>query len=80
VALQGGRIALNEKAGKLSSDQAQQLFSRDVDLYKQIAADQQANGGSLTASEAQGFQQFRNDLSQLIYQAAHPSSSPSGGQ
>ena len=80
VALQGGRIALNEKAGDLTSDQTRQLSSQVTNLYKQIATDQQANGGTLTASEAQAFQQSQNELSEQIYDMAHGVSSPYAGQ
>lgn len=70
-AVEAGRIALNEKAGNLSSDQAKQLSSQLAAIHKQIVADEQANGGSLSPADAQAINQLQRQLSQQIYQAAH---------
>jgi hypothetical protein len=80
VALQGGRSALNEKAGSLTSDQAQQLYSQVTNIYKQVVADQKANGGSLTTSEAPAMQQSQNQLSEEIYDMAHGVTAAPAGQ
>ena len=71
-ALQAGRIALNEKAGNLSSDQAQQLGSQLGAIQQQIATDEQANGGTLSSTGAQAINQLQNQLSQQIHETAHP--------
>jgi hypothetical protein len=75
-AVQAGRIALNQTAGNLSSDQADQLYSQAGVIRQQIATDQQANGGSLSAADATAINQAQNQLSQQIYDTAHNASSP----
>jgi hypothetical protein len=50
--VEAGRIALDQKAGKINSSQAQQLTSQLGAINPQIQAGQQANGGSLTPSAA----------------------------
>jgi predicted transcriptional regulator len=72
-AVEAGRIVLNEKAGNLTGDQAKQLGSQLATIQQQIAADTQANGGSLSATDAQAINQLQNQLSQQIYEAAHGS-------
>jgi hypothetical protein len=72
--LQAGRIALNEQAGNLTRTQAQQLASQLSATQQQIAAHEQANGGSLSPADAQAINQLQNQASQQIYQAAHPGS------
>ena len=71
-ALEAGRIVLNEKAGNLSSDQAQQLGSQLGTIQQQIATDEQANGGTLSPAAAQAINQLQNQLSQQIQETAHP--------
>jgi hypothetical protein len=75
-AVQAGRIVLNQKAGNLSTDQAQQLSSQLGAIHQQIATDDQANGGTLSATDAQAINQMQNQLSQQIYQTAHPGVTP----
>jgi len=75
-ALQAGRIALNETAGNLSSAQATQLTSQLVTIQQQIASDEQANGGTLSAADAKAINQAQNQLSQQIYDTAHSASTP----
>jgi hypothetical protein len=72
-AAEAGRIALNEKAGSLSADQAKQLGTQLGTIQQQIATDEQANGGSLSPADAQAINQLQNQLSQQIYVAAHGS-------
>ena len=71
-ALEAGRIALNEKAGNLSSGQAQQLGSELGTIQRQVATDEQANGGTLSSTGAQAINQLQNQLSQQIHETAHP--------
>ena len=71
-ALEAGRIVLNEKAGNLSSDQAQQLGSQLGTIQQQIATDEQANGGTLSPAAAQAINQLQNQLSQQIQETTHP--------
>jgi hypothetical protein len=75
-ALQAGRIVLDEKAGKLSSAQAQQLGFELAATQQQIAADKQANGGSLSPPDAQAINQLQNQVSRQIYEAAHGGAAP----
>jgi|ERR1700722_3869369 len=72
-AVQAGRIALNETAGNLSSDQANQLYAKAGMIRQQIATDEQANGGSLSAADAKAINQAQNQLSRQIYDTAHSS-------
>ncbi len=74
--LQSGRIALNEKAGNLSSAQAQQLSSQLGAIHQQIVTDEQANGGALSPADAQAINQQQTQLSQQIYTDAHGGTSP----
>ena len=75
-ALEAGRIVLNEKAGNLSGDQATQLGSQLGTIQQQIATDKQANGGSLSTTDAQAINQLQNQFSQQIYEAAHGGVTP----
>jgi hypothetical protein len=75
-AVAAGRIVLNEKAGNLSGDQAQQLGSQLGTIQKQIATDEQANGGTLSATDAQAINQLQNQFSQQIYDMAHSVTTP----
>ncbi len=77
--IQTGRIALNVKAGNITSSQASQLYSQVSVLQKQIAADKAANGGSLNASDVQSLEQTATQTSQQIYSAAHDGATPSSG-
>jgi len=71
-ALEAGRVALNEKAGNLNSDQAQQLGAQLGAIQQQIAGDEQANGGTLSQTGAQAINQLQNQFSQQIRETAHP--------
>jgi len=75
-AVQAGRIALNETAGNLSSDQASQLNSQLSTIQQQIVSDKQANGGSLSAADASAINRTQSQLSRQIYDAAHNAASP----
>ncbi|HLY19150.1 MAG TPA: hypothetical protein VKR61_18105 [Bryobacteraceae bacterium] len=74
-----GRIAANEKAGNLSSDEAGQLYSQVSSVHSQIVSDEQANGGTLSAADAQAIQQLQTSLSQSVYTQAHGGTSPPPG-
>lgn len=73
-ALQAGRIALNETAGNLTSDQANQLYSQLGAIHQQIVTDKQSDGGSLNAADAKAIHQSLNQLSRQIHDTAHPNS------
>jgi hypothetical protein len=66
-----GRVALNEQAGNITSGQAGQLNGQTSSIQTQIAADKQANGGTLSSSDAQAIQQLQNQLSETVYSDAH---------
>ena len=78
--LQAGRIALDEKAGLLTSDQATSLYSQVASTQPQIATDKTAGGGTLNAGDAQSIQQLQDQTSQLIYSDAHNGASYSDSQ
>ncbi|MGD0361472.1 MAG: hypothetical protein ABSC93_11410 [Bryobacteraceae bacterium] len=74
--LEAGRIVLNEKAGHLSSGQATQLGAELSGIQQQIAGDEQANGGTLSPTDAQAINQLQSQLSQQIYNTAHSVATP----
>lgn len=74
--LQTGRIALNEKAGNITSDQATQLYSQIAANQKQLAADKAADGGTLNAADAQSIETAQTVSGQQIYTAAHNGAPP----
>jgi len=69
--LLAGRIETNEKAGNLTTSQAQALKQQQAQIDREIAADQQANGGSLTPEQARQINQLQNQASKQIYEAVH---------
>jgi hypothetical protein len=71
-----GRVALAEGDGAVTSDQAQQLYSQASSIHNQIVADKQADGGTLSSTDAQAIQQSQNQLSQTIYGDAHNGAAP----
>jgi hypothetical protein len=73
---EAGRIALNQGAGKLTSDQATQLYQQVSTITAQIAADKQANGGTLSAADKQAIKQSEIQLSTAIYSDAHNGATP----
>ncbi len=73
AAMQAGRIELNEQAGNLNASQTQQLMSQQTTIDQLIGSNNQANGGTLTQSEAQQINQLQNQASRQIYETAHPS-------
>jgi len=75
-ALEAGRIALYEKAGNLSSDQAQQMYSQLGAILQKIVADEQANGGSLSPADARAINHLQNQLSRQIHVTAHDTTLP----
>ncbi|MFN7996281.1 MAG: hypothetical protein U0Q18_21900 [Bryobacteraceae bacterium] len=75
-AMETGRIALNVQAGNLTSDQATQLYQQVATIHSQIAADKQANGGALSATDAQAINQLQSQLSATIYSDAHNGTAP----
>ena len=66
-----GRVAANAQAGNVSSDQAQQLYGQISSIHSQIVADEQADGGTLSATEAQAIRQAQDQVSQSIYNDAN---------
>ncbi len=74
--VEAGRIMLNEKAGHLSGGQATQLGSELSGIQQQIASDEQANGGTLSPTDAQAINQLQSQLSQQIYNTAHSVATP----
>jgi hypothetical protein len=66
-----GRVAADAQSGSLTSDQAQQLYSQISTIHTQIVADRQADGGTLSPTDAQAIQQSQSQLSQTVYGDAH---------
>jgi len=71
-----GRVALNVAAGNLTSDQATQLYQQIASIQSQIAADKQADGGTLSINDAQTIAQLQSQLSGTIYTDAHNGAAP----
>jgi hypothetical protein len=69
--LQLGRVAYQEQAGKLTSDQAAQLDTEIQQTQATIKTDAQANAGALTAADLQSVAQLQNATSSQIYSQAH---------
>ncbi len=69
--IQVGRIALNEKAGNLTSAQASQLYAQVAATQNLIKTDQAANGGSLNAADLESIRKAQDATGQQIYSAAH---------
>lgn len=74
-----GRVTLDEHAGNLSGDQAQQLYGQISAIHSQIVADRQADGGTLTPADAQAIQQSQSQLGQTVYSDAHGGAAPPAG-
>jgi hypothetical protein len=73
---EAGRIALNQGAGKLTSDQATQLYQQVSTIGAQIVADKQADGGTLSAQDKQAIKQSEIQLSTAIYSDVHNGATP----
>jgi hypothetical protein len=71
-----GRVAANGDIGNLTSNQTQQLYGQISSIHGQIAADTQADGGTLSSTDAQAIQQSQNQLSGMIYSDAHNGAAP----
>ena len=71
-----GRVAADAQTGSLTADQAQQLYSQISTIHSTIAADRQADGGTLSPTDAQAIQQSQSQLSQTIYGDAHDGAAP----
>ena len=69
--LQLGRVAYNEQAGNLTSAQGAQLDTQIEQTQATIKSDAQANGGTLTAADAQSVSQLQNAISSQIYSQAN---------
>jgi hypothetical protein len=69
--LQLGRVAYNEQAGNLTSAQGAALDSQIKQTQATIKTDAQANGGTLTAADAQSVAQLQNGISSQIYSQAN---------
>jgi hypothetical protein len=67
-----GRVAENVGAGNLTSDQAQQLYGQISSIHSQIVADRQADGGTLSSTDAQAIQHSQNQLRGTARQAENP--------
>jgi hypothetical protein len=68
---QAGRIQLNEQAGRITSEQADDLLQQFQSIEDQIKTDKQANGNNaLTPDQAKAINDLQNTLSQSIYSTA----------
>jgi hypothetical protein len=76
-AVEAGRIVLNQQEGHLSGGQATQLSAQLSTIQRQIATDEQANGGTLSSTDTQAINQLENQLGQQIYHAARVGTTPS---
>lgn len=69
---QRGRIAADEKSGKITKSQANQLRANDRAIKKQEHAEVKANGGHLTKGEQKQLNREENANSKMIHDEAHP--------
>lgn len=68
---QQDRIAQGIKSGQLTAGETAKLEKQQQGINKQVAADRQANGGSLTASEKKQVNREQNQASRNIYRKKH---------
>ena len=69
---QRSRINKDEKSGKITKAQGDQLKANDKAVKQQEHADVKANGGTLTKGEQKQFNQEENANSKMIHDEAHP--------
>jgi hypothetical protein len=65
------RIANGIKSGQMSPSEAAKAEGHEQNINKQVAADRQANGGKLTASQKQNINKKQNNASKQIYNEKH---------
>jgi len=68
---QQDRIAQGIKSGQLTAGETAKLEKQQQGINKQVAADRQANGGTLTASEKKQVNREQNQASRNIYRKKH---------
>ena len=69
--LQAGRIEMNERAGRITPDQADELNQQYQAINDQISAFHEANGGEpLSSEQARTINEMQNTLSQAIHSMA----------
>ncbi|MFI5361574.1 MAG: hypothetical protein ACHQ49_06365 [Elusimicrobiota bacterium] len=69
---QRSRINQDEKSGKLTQAQGNQLKANDRAIKQQEHADVKANGGYLTKGQQKQLNQEENANSKMIHDEAHP--------
>ena len=68
---QQDRIAQGIKSGQLTAGETAKLEKQQQGINKQVAADRQANGGTLTATEKKQVNREQNQASRNIYRKKH---------
>jgi hypothetical protein len=68
---QQGRIANGIASGHLTAGETSRLEGREAGLNREVHADRQANGGTLTPQERQQVNRQQNNLSRSIYDDKH---------
>jgi len=68
---QQGRIANGVSSGQLTAGETKHLEGREANINREVHADRQANGGTLTPQERQQVNQQHNNLSRSIYNDKH---------
>lgn len=71
-----GRVFLNTKAGNITTDDASGLYNQISSIHQQIQTAKEANGGQLSAEDAEAIGQMQDQLSADIYSAAHDGAAP----
>src|SRR6202035_1791395 len=71
---QQDRIAQGVKSGQLTAGETAKLEKQQQGINKQVAADREANGGTLTASEKKQVNREQNQASRNIYRKKHNAS------
>ena len=75
---QQGRIANGVASGRLTAGETRNLEGREANVNKEIHADRQANGGTLTPQQRQQVNRQQNNLSRSINEDKHNAANAPG--
>jgi hypothetical protein len=75
---QQGRIANGVASGRLNAGETRNLETREANVNKEVHADRQANGGTLTPQQRQQVNKQQNNMSKSIYDDKHNAANAPG--
>jgi hypothetical protein len=75
---QQGRIANGVASGRLTAGETRNLEGHEANVNKEVRADRQANGGTLTPQQRQQVNKQQNNLSKSIYDDKHNAANAPG--